>query len=68
MSPGRHPARDRAAPACGPYGQTDGKDYFLPHQVAVNVDVSEQDWAKIEESAKNAAAKIDATDVQVSDG
>lgn len=34
----------------------------------MNVDVSEQDWAKIEESAKNAAAKIDATDVQVSDG
>ncbi|WP_231971982.1 MULTISPECIES: LppA family lipoprotein [unclassified Mycobacterium] len=48
-----------------PYEQTDGKRYFLPDAVAANVPVSEQQWATIEETAKQAAAKIDATEVQV---
>lgn len=48
-----------------PYEQTDGKRYFLPDAVAENVPVSEQDWAKIQEAAKEAAAKLDATEVQV---
>ncbi|MCV7122283.1 LppA family lipoprotein [Mycobacterium lacus] len=48
-----------------PYEQTDGKRYFLPDEVAVRVPVSESDWAKIVEAAKEAAAKLDATDVQV---
>ena len=48
-----------------PYEQTDGRDYFLPHEVAENVDVSEQNWAKIQEVAKEAAAKLDATEMQV---
>lgn len=48
-----------------PYEQTDGKGYLLPHEVAANVDVSESDWAKIQQAAKDAAAKLDATEVQV---
>lgn len=51
---------------CGrPYEQTDGHGYFLPDEVAVRVPVSEQDWAKIQAAAKDAAAKIDATEIQV---
>jgi hypothetical protein len=48
-----------------PYEQTDGKRYFLPDEIAENVDVSETNWAKIQQAAKEAAAKIDATEVQV---
>lgn len=48
-----------------PYEQTDGKRYFLPNEVASNVDVSEANWARIQQAAKEAAAKLDATDVQV---
>jgi hypothetical protein len=48
-----------------PYEQTDGKGYLLPHEVAANVDVSEPNWAKIQEAAKGAAAKLEATEVQV---
>lgn len=48
-----------------PYEQTDGRAYFLPDAVAANVSVSEQQWATIQESAKQAAAKVDATDMQV---
>jgi hypothetical protein len=48
-----------------PYEQTDGKRYFLPNDVAANVDVSESNWVKIQQAAKDAAAKLDATQVQV---
>ncbi|BBY02351.1 hypothetical protein MSEO_28500 [Mycobacterium seoulense] len=48
-----------------PYEQTDGKRYFLPDAVAANVPVSEQQWATIQEAAKQAAAKLGATDMQV---
>jgi hypothetical protein len=48
-----------------PYEQTDGKRYFLPNEVAANVDVSESNWAKIQQAAKDAAAKLDAIEVQV---
>jgi hypothetical protein len=48
-----------------PYEQTDGKRYFLPDAVAVRVPVSEPDWAKILDAAKESARKIGATDVQV---
>lgn len=48
-----------------PYEQTDGKRYFLPDAVAANVPVSEQQWTTIQETAKHAAARIGATDVQV---
>ncbi|MEB3032993.1 LppA family lipoprotein [[Mycobacterium] nativiensis] len=48
-----------------PYEQTAGKRYFLPDAIAQNVDVSEQAWAKLEQAAKVAAAKLDATEVQV---
>ncbi|WP_046300638.1 LppA family lipoprotein [Mycobacterium sp. UM_Kg27] len=48
-----------------PYEQTDGKRYFLPDAVARDVAVSEQTWVKLEEVAKSAAAKLEATEVQV---
>jgi hypothetical protein len=48
-----------------PYEQSDGRAYFLPDEVAAKVPVSEQQWATIQEAAKQAAAKIDATDMQV---
>jgi hypothetical protein len=48
-----------------PYEQTDGKRYFLPNEVAANVDVSEANWAKIQDAAKDAAAKLEATEMQV---
>ncbi|MDI3314401.1 MAG: LppA family lipoprotein [Mycobacterium sp.] len=48
-----------------PYEQSDGREYFPPDAVAVRVPMSEQDWAKIQEAAKRAAAKLDATEVQV---
>ncbi|WP_343598789.1 hypothetical protein [Mycobacterium sp.] len=38
-----------------PYAQTDAKRYFLPDEAAENVAVSEQDWAKIVQTAKGAA-------------
>jgi hypothetical protein len=48
-----------------PYEQTDGKGFLLPNEVAANVAVSEPNWEKIRQAAKDAAAKLDATDVQV---
>jgi hypothetical protein len=48
-----------------PYEQTDGKRYFLPNRVADNVAVSEQQWTDLLQVAKDAAAKLGATDVQV---
>ncbi|BCO34017.1 MAG TPA: LppA family lipoprotein [Pseudonocardiaceae bacterium] len=48
-----------------PYEQTNARGYLLPDEVAENVDVSEQNWAKIQEVAKEAAAKLDATEMQV---
>ncbi|ORW02542.1 LppA family lipoprotein [Mycobacterium kyorinense] len=48
-----------------PYDQADAQGYFLPHAVAVGVPVSEQQWTKIQEAAKESAAKLDATEVQV---
>lgn len=48
-----------------PYEQTDGQRYFLPDRVAENVAVSEQAWTAIVQAAKESAAKIGATDVQV---
>ncbi|MCV7420506.1 hypothetical protein H7K45_08135 [Mycobacterium yunnanensis] len=48
-----------------PFEQTDGKRLFLPDEVAPGADVSEEDWAAILSAARAAAAKLDATDVQV---
>ena len=48
-----------------PYEQTDGKRHFLPNHVAENVVVSEQQWTDLLQVAKDAVAKLDATDVQV---
>jgi hypothetical protein len=48
-----------------PYEQTDGKRYFLPDALAAGVQVSEQQWEHIEQAAKDAAAKLNATEVQV---
>ncbi|EUA33155.1 putative lipoprotein [Mycobacterium xenopi 4042] len=48
-----------------PYEQADARAYFLPDEVAVRVPVSESQWAQILQAAKEAAAKIGATNVQV---
>ena len=48
-----------------PYEQTDGQRYFLPNAVAVGVSVSEPDWARILQAAKESADKIGATEMQV---
>jgi hypothetical protein len=48
-----------------PYEQTDGKRYFLPNRVADNAAVSEQQWNDLLDVAKDGAAKVGATDVQV---
>lgn len=48
-----------------PYAHTAGQDYFFPDQVAVRADVSDESWAKIVAVAKDSAAKIGATTVQV---
>lgn len=48
-----------------PYDHTGGRAYFLPDEVAADVAVSEQQWATIQEAARQAASKIDATDMQV---
>jgi hypothetical protein len=47
-----------------PFEQTDGKRLFLPDEVASG-NVSEADWSAILATAKEAAAKLGATDVQV---
>lgn len=47
-----------------PYEQSDGQSAYLPNAVAANVDVSEPNWAKIQEAARNAAAKLQATEIQ----
>jgi Lipoprotein confined to pathogenic Mycobacterium len=47
-----------------PYEQSDGQSAYLPNAVAAIVDVSEPNWAKIQEAAKNAAAKLQATELQ----
>jgi hypothetical protein len=48
-----------------PYDQTDGKRQFLPNRVAENAGISEQQWTELLQTAKDAAAKLGATDVQV---
>ena len=48
-----------------PYEQTDGKRNFLPNRVAQNVIISEQAWASLLQVAKDTAARLGATDVQV---
>lgn len=47
-----------------PYEQTNGHSVFLPDEVGGEVRVSEQHWAEILEAAKQAAAKLGATDSQ----
>lgn len=48
-----------------PYEQTGGQRYFLPDQIAARAAVSEDDWTRIEQVARESAAGIGATDVQV---
>ena len=47
-----------------PYG-TSGRRYFLPNRIAPKAAVSEQNWADILKVAKDAAAGVGATSVQV---
>lgn len=44
-----------------PYDQSDGQSVYLPDAVAAGVSVSEDDWPKILEVTKTAAAKLGAT-------
>ena len=44
-----------------PYDQTGGKRHYFPNRVAANVEVSEDQWARVEAAAKRAAAGIGAT-------
>lgn len=48
-----------------PYDQTDGQRFFLPDAVAEHVSLSEDDWTRILQTAKDAAAALGATNVQV---
>ncbi|MEU9805404.1 LppA family lipoprotein [Mycobacterium sp. NPDC050853] len=44
-----------------PYDQSDGRSWYAPNAVAAGVSVSEDDWPKILEVTKTAAAKLGAT-------
>ena len=48
-----------------PYEQSMGERFNLPDEVARNVEVSEEQWAKIQEAARAAAAPLEATEIQV---
>ena len=48
-----------------PYEQTDGKRKFLPNRFAQGVTISEQTWDGLLQVAKDTAARLGATDVQV---
>ena len=50
---------------CEPPFSTLGRRYFLPNRIAANIAVSEQNWADIVKVAKDSAAKVGATNVQV---
>jgi hypothetical protein len=47
-----------------PYDKSDGMSAYLPNRIAESVSVSEQDWQDLLAVAKQAAATVDATDVQ----
>ncbi len=49
----------------GPYGDTAARGRYLPDRAGEGAKVSEEQWAKIVDVAKAAAAKVGATDVQV---
>lgn len=44
-----------------PYDQSDGRSWYAPNAVAAGVSVSEDDWLKILEVTRTAAAKLGAT-------
>ena len=47
------------------YADTDGKLWFAPDRVVPEVPLRPEKWAKIEAAARDAAARIGATEVQV---
>lgn len=52
--------------SCGePYEDLGGRHNFEPDVYAAGLDVSEQEWARIEDIARTAAAKMGATTVEV---
>ncbi|WP_405161514.1 LppA family lipoprotein [Nocardia sp. NBC_01499] len=57
--------RDRATLGCDkPYDQTNGQRAILQHYVS-DTAISEQDWPRIEEATRTAAATFEATQVQI---
>jgi Lipoprotein confined to pathogenic Mycobacterium len=55
----------RPEPGHQPELHTSGRRYFLPNRIAPQAAVSEQNWADILKVAKDAAAGVGATSVQV---
>lgn len=49
----------------GPYADTAARGRYLPDRAGEGAKVSEEQWARIADVAKAAAAKVDATSVQV---
>lgn len=49
----------------GPYADTAARSRYLPDRAGEGAKVSEEQWARIAEAARAAAAKAGATDVQV---
>jgi len=48
-----------------PYDQSDGRSSYLANRFAEDLSISEEQWAGIQQAARAAAARIDATEVQV---
>ena len=48
-----------------PYEQSTGERFNLPDEVARNIQVSEEQWAQIQEAARTAGAPLDASEIQV---
>lgn len=48
-----------------PYDQSKGEYFTLPNEIAVMVQISESQWSQIQQAATEAAAKVEATEIQV---
>lgn len=48
-----------------PYDQSKGGYFTLPNEIAASVQISESQWSQIEQAATAAAAKLEASEIQV---
>lgn len=48
-----------------PYDQSKGGYFTLPNEIAVRVPISESQWSQVQQAATEAAAKLEATEIQV---